>query len=316
MSSKQLQLVPARQRLLILAGAIIIFYVIVPQLGNFHRSLAFINDAQPSLLALSLIGSALSYVAAAGTYCLLALRPLKYLRTLVIQLAGMFVNRLLPAGIGGIGVNYLYLRKSRHSPTQAASVVAANNSLGIIGHVLLLAAFLLSLHNDLPGLQLRHINNMKLIAVIALLAGLLWVIFYKRYGQQLVRNIRAFLVQLLAYRHRPRRLTAALLCSMGLTLSNVLSLWFCVLAMHISLPFIAVLIVFSFGIALGTATPTPGGLGGVEAGLVAGLVIYHVDSAPALAAVLVYRLISYWLPLAVGAIAFIISQQRGYIKFK
>ena len=95
-------------------------------------------------------------------------------------------------------------------------------------------------------------------------------------------------------------------------MSNVLGLWFCVLAMHISLPFTAVLIVFSFGILLGAATPTPGGLGGVEAGMVAGLVVYHVDSSAALAAVLTYLLLSYWLPLIAGAAAFLYSQRRGY----
>ena len=60
-------------------------------------------------------------------------------------------------------------------------------------------------------------------------------------------------------------------------------------------------------------TPTPGGLGGVEAGLVAGLVAYRVASADALAAVLVYRLVSYWLMLAIGAAAFVIAERRGYL---
>jgi uncharacterized protein (TIRG00374 family) len=117
---------------------------------------------------------------------------------------------------------------------------------------------------------------------------------------------------LLAYRKHPFELKGALLSSMILTLCNVLSLYFCVLALHIALPFIAVLLVFSLGIALGTATPTPGGLGGVEAGLVAGMVAYHVASADALAAVLAYRLISYWLALVIGAGAFVVTERRGY----
>jgi undecaprenyl-diphosphatase len=256
----------------------------------------------------------MSYVAAAGNYCILAFRPLAYGRTLLIQLAGMFVNRLLPAGIGSISVNYLNLRQSRHNGAQAASVVAANNGLGIIGNSLLLVLLLIPLHDRLPPMQLGHIGDLKLIVpVIIVVAAILWAVFYTRYRKQLLRNLESFGHQLLAYRHRRRRLFFGLLCSIGLTMSNVLSLWFCILAMHISLPFIAVLIVFSFGMVLGAATPTPGGLGGVEAGLVAGLVAYHVDSAPALAAVLVYRLISYWLPLIAGAIALFISQRHGYL---
>ncbi len=313
MSKKTSPPAPVRKQLLILVGAVIVLYFIVPQIGSFRHSLKLAESAQTSLLLVSLAFTALSYVSAAGTYCLLAIRPLSYFHTLLIQLAGMFVNRLLPAGIGSISVNYLHLRQSRHNGTQAASVVAANNSLGIIGHMLLLSLLLLPLHSNLPGLQLHHINNKGVIAAITVVVLTAWTVAYRRYRRQIKRGVNAFLRQFLEYRHRPGQLLLALICSISLTLSNVLSLWFSVLAMHVSLPFIAVLIVFSLGIALGAATPTPGGLGGVEAGLVAGLVVYHVDSPAALAVVLVYRLISYWAPLLVGAAAFFYSQRRGYI---
>lgn len=317
MANKTLRLTPGRQQLLVLLMAGIVFYIVIPQLGNFRHSLVLVTKAQLNLLVISLACTGLSYVAAAGTYCLLAVHRLRYLRTLVIQFAGMFVNRLLPAGIGSISVNYLNLRQSGHTTTQAASVVAANNGLGIVGNLLLLVGLWLPFHSQLPGLQLGQAGNFVLfVASVIVVALILWVVFYQRYRAQLLRNVQSFGRQLLTYRHRPKRLLAGLCCSIGLTLSNVLSLWFCVLAMHISLPFIAVLIIFSFGMALGAATPTPGGLGGVEAGLVAGLVAYNVDSAAALAAVLVYRLISYWLPLAAGATALVISQRRGYLVVK
>lgn len=313
MSDKSSVLTPGRQHLLMLAAAIVILYIVVPQIGNFRDSLTLATDAQMSWLVLSVVFTTLSYVAAAGTYCLLAVRPLRYGRTLLIQLAGMFVNRLIPAGIGSISMNYLYLRRSRHTSVEAAGVVAANNSIGIVGHLLLMVTLLVPLHSHLPGLRLKHIAFLRPIAIITLLVIILWLLFYRRYRVRLAHGIEAFIKQFLTYRYRPGRLALALLTSVSLTMTNVLSLWFCVLAMHISLPFIAVLIVFSFGVALGTATPTPGGLGGVEAGLVAGLVVYHVDGASALAAVLVYRLISYWLPLLAGAMAFTISQRRKYI---
>lgn len=314
MSSKSLRLTPGRQQLLVLLVAGVILYIVLPQLGNFRHSLALAKHADLGLLAVSLVFTCLSYVAAAGNYCLLAIKPLSYARTLLIQLAGMFVNRLLPAGIGSISVNYLNLRHSGHTSAGAASVVAANNSLGIIGNLLLLIGLWVPFHESLSALRLGHINKTAtIVATVTVVALLLWIVFFNRYREQLARNIRSFGRQLLTYSHRKGRLIAALVCSIGLTLSNVLSLWFCILAMHISLPFIAVLIIFSFGVALGAATPTPGGLGGVEAGLVAGLVAYNVSGAVALAAVLVYRLISYWLPLAAGVAALLISQRRGYL---
>lgn len=314
MASRTLKLTPGRQQLLVLLVAAVIMYIILPQLGNFRHSLSLAKSARPDLLLIALLFTVMSYVAAAGNYRILAIYPLSYFRTLLIQLAGMFVNRLLPAGIGSISVNYLNLRQSGHNGAEAASVVATNNGLGIVGNLLLLAGIWLPFHNELPGLHLGHISKLVIVIVGAAVAALvLWLTFYTRYRRQLEHNIRLFGRQLLTYRHRRGHLLAALACSVGLTLSNVLSLWFCVQAMDISVPFIAVLIAFSFGVALGAATPTPGGLGGVEAGLAAGLVAYNVDGASALAAVLVYRLISYWLPLIFGAGALLVSQQRGYI---
>lgn len=316
MASKRLRLTPGKQQFLVLLIAAIIMYIALPQLGNFRHSFDLAEGANSNLLALAVVFTAMSYVAAAGNYWLLAKHRLSYFRTLLIQLAGMFVNRLLPAGIGSISVNFLNLRQSGHSGAEAASVVAANNSLGVAGNLLLLIGLWVPYHDNLPGLRFGHIDDALLwLAIISGAIILLWLIFYTRYRKQIAHNIRLFWRQLLSYRHRRGRLLAALVCSMSLTMANVLSLWFCVLAMHISLPFIAILITFSFGMALGAATPTPGGLGGVEAGLAAGLVAYGVDSAAALAAVLVYRLISYWLPLAVGAMALIVSQRRNYLTF-
>ena len=314
MADKPRGLTPGRQQLLVLVIAGIILYIALPQFGTFRHSLTLAKGAEPWLLAVSLMFTALSYVAAAGNYRLLAIHRLPYLRTLLIQLAGMFVNRLLPAGIGSISVNFLNLRQSGHSGAEAASVITANNGLGIAGNLILLAGVWLPFHDELPGLHTGHVSKIIILAAAIIAVVLVaWLVFYMRYKDKLRRNLRLFWRQLLTYRHKRGHLLAALTCSVGLTMSNVLSLWFCVLAMNISLPFIAVLITFSFGVAIGAATPTPGGLGGVEAGLVAGLVAYHVDSASALAAVLVYRLISYWLPLAAGGAALLISQRRGYL---
>lgn len=312
MANRRLALTPARGQLIALLLAAVALYAVIPQIGSFRHSLSLLPHARWRDLEAAILFTGLSYAAAAGTYTFLAVKPLWYARTLLVQVAGMFVNRLLPAGIGGISVNYLYLRRNKHSAAQAASVVAANNATGIVGNVLLVLALLPIAGDDLPPLQLWHIGNTKLILAIAAVSLAAWLIFYRFYRRQLLAGLRKFIGQFLAYRHRPGHLAGALACSLSLTLANVLSFWLCVSAMHITLPFLAALIIFSFGVALGTATPTPGGLGGVEAGMVAGLAVYHVEGATALAAVLLYRLISYWLPLIAGGAAFFYAQRRGY----
>jgi glycosyltransferase 2 family protein len=288
-------------------------YVVVPQLGSFHDSFQHLGDVRLRFVYGAIGFSMLTWVCAATTYYLLAVRPLMYRRTVLVQAATTFVNRLLPAGIGGIGANYAYLRKGRHTRVQAATVVAVNNSLGFIGHGLLLSGLILSTPLSLRSLQLPHLGH-GILAVIVVAVILLIIVLTRRGLRYKFRqDIGAFIRQLALYKRRRLRLGAALLSSLCLTFANVCCLWFSVLAVHGSLGLIPVLLVFTFGLAVGTITPTPGGIGGIEAGLLAGLVAYHLDASVALAAVLLYRLVSFWLMLALGGLAFTYVQRHDYL---
>jgi hypothetical protein len=55
---------------------------------------------------------------------------------------------------------------------------------------------------------------------------------------------------------------------------------------------------------------TPGGLGFVEAGLVGTLTLAGVPGSDALAATLLYRLASYWLPIPAGGVAYLLFRHR------
>jgi uncharacterized protein (TIRG00374 family) len=56
---------------------------------------------------------------------------------------------------------------------------------------------------------------------------------------------------------------------------------------------------------LGGLIPVPGGIGGVDAGLVGTFVLYKVPLASAASAVLAYRAIALWVPAVLGATAFV-----------
>jgi hypothetical protein len=55
---------------------------------------------------------------------------------------------------------------------------------------------------------------------------------------------------------------------------------------------------------------TPGGLGFVEAGLVGTLTLSGVPASDAVVATLLYRLVSYWLPIPLGGIAYLLFRRR------
>jgi uncharacterized protein (TIRG00374 family) len=76
-------------------------------------------------------------------------------------------------------------------------------------------------------------------------------------------------------------------------------------------PWSALILAWSVGVGAASFGITPGGLGVVEAALAAALVAAGVHSPKAVAAVLVYRLISFWLVDAVGWALYGATRKRG-----
>lgn len=80
-------------------------------------------------------------------------------------------------------------------------------------------------------------------------------------------------------------------------------LWATFHAFGFSPPITVILMGYLIG-QLGGLLPIPGGIGGIDGGLIGTLIVYGVPAAPTVAAVLAYRVILFWLPLLVGAVAF------------
>jgi undecaprenyl-diphosphatase len=75
----------------------------------------------------------------------------------------------------------------------------------------------------------------------------------------------------------------------------------------------AIAVVFLAGASIASAAHTPGGIGAVEAALVAGLTALGLASDVAVPAVFLYRLATFWVPVIPGWIGFTILQRREYI---
>lgn len=85
-------------------------------------------------------------------------------------------------------------------------------------------------------------------------------------------------------------------------------LWACFRAFGESPALTLVLMGYLIG-QLGGLLPIPGGVGGIDGGLIGVLIVYGVPAAAVVAAVLAYRLILFWLPLLVGGLAFILLRR-------
>ena len=92
---------------------------------------------------------------------------------------------------------------------------------------------------------------------------------------------------------------------------QVAVLWAGFRAFGVAPPLAVVTMAFFVGM-FGNLLPLPGGVGGVEGGMIAALVGFGVDAGQAVVAVLLYRGVTFWLPMIPGVIAYF--QLRGTVE--
>ncbi|MGH7241091.1 MAG: lysylphosphatidylglycerol synthase transmembrane domain-containing protein [Candidatus Saccharimonadales bacterium] len=287
----------------------LLLWLIARQHTSLEQALQTMQHANLQWLAVSVIAMGVSLLAAATVYVSLALKPLRFGRTVLVQAAGFCMNKLLPSGSGAAGTSFLYLRANRMTTAQAAPIVVLNNLLGFAGHFILFWVLLLLQPSVVTVLQVHDDTLAKsvelVLAAFVLLAGLSIVLRAK---------LGHFMEQLAPVLNRPAALAKALLASMGITLCYVLSLYASAHAVGTDLSMAGAIIALSGSVLATSVVPTPGGIGAAELGAYGGLVALGIDAKSALAAALLYRVCTFWLPLVFGSIAFFFVVRRGYLR--
>lgn len=298
-----------RHRLLIgsILGVSAVIYAVVGQLAGFRQAVQVLQSDTVGIFGLAVGCLVISWVAAATIYQLLSFRPLRFGRTILVQIASSGAGRALPAGIGSLGVSYLYLRRNGASEGIASSQVALNNGLGFAGHAILFSVLLFVI----PGQKLHLAFSAHWLVISGAIVGVaIGTILLWRYGRRWLRDVRGLVRQ---YRRQPWRIVGALGFSMVLTICNIIILWLAARAAGVPLSLLTAMLALTLGVAAQTATPTPGGLGGVEAGIVAVLVGNTVGLPNAIATALVFRLVTFWVPLLVGLPMLVLVSRRRFI---
>lgn len=274
-------------------------------------SLRIARGAELVWLVGALIAMALTFCIAAALYGVLALHRLRYPQTVLVELATAFVNRLLPAGLGGLGLNGVYLYKHTHTIAEATAVVSINNLIGMIAHLGLFFGALLLYPSVFKQFAVGlHIHIGWQAAVLSLLVMSCIVVLprMRRRAANFASNVWRSLCRL-----RTVDMLYALGLAVLLTSTYTTILYSVAHSLGVPLTPLRAFIVFSAGMLAGTATPTPGGLIGAEAGLFAGFVAYGASDATAGAAVLLYRLVTYWLPLVPGLFALLAARRHKMV---
>jgi len=297
----------------IIGGALAAYFVLT-QLSQVN----FVNvvtTAEWGWTGVALVAAGLSYVAAALMIKGFVPEPLPLGRTIMVQFAGSFVKLVAPAAVSTVALNTRYLQKRGIPPGQAVASVGASQLVGLGFHLMLLLFFAyLAGTTAAPSITPTRGLLIVLLAVAAVTVVVLGVPPIRRMITTRLRALFSGVVpRLLDVLQSPRKIMEGFSGILLLTLAFVICLHACVLAFGDEISFAAVAVVFMAGNAIGSAAPTPGGLGAVETSLVAGLTLFAVDPVAATPAVLLFRLLTFWLPVLPGWASFTWLQRHEAI---
>ncbi|SEH02776.1 conserved hypothetical protein [Nonomuraea solani] len=299
-----------RTLITIIASAIAAYIVLsqLSQVDVYH----VITTANWAWSGLALVASFVSFVAAALMLRGFVPEPLPLWRTVLVQFASSFVKLVAPAAVGGVAINTRYLQKRGISPSSAVASVGASQLIMLVFHIalLLLFAYITGSATTTSFTPSRGLV-VVLLAVAVLVVAVLGVPPLRRLVTVRMRKLFSnVLPRLLDVLQSPRKMIEAVFGTLMITIAFVMCLHACVAAFGGSLSFTAVAVVFLTANAIGSAAPTPGGLGAVELALVGGLVLAGVPKELATSAVLLYRLLTFWLPVLPGWASFTYLQRH------
>jgi undecaprenyl-diphosphatase len=299
---------------LALAGAAFAIHLLLPQVGELGRTIAAFQSVRWEWLIPAALGATLTYISAALALTATVEQPLAFLRTALVQLAGSFINRLTPAGIGGADLIERYLERAGVERPTAIAALATSMAATSLIHIpaLIVTATLLGM----SGVEPVHLPKYwHLLAASALGLAILGGIVLLRWpaGRRKLAPLAAAARGLLNLAKTPSRVIRLFTGAAGMIATDVFTLTVCLRAFGVSASLLKVLAVYLGGTAIASASPTPGGLGAVEAALVAGFTAVGLPAGPAVAGVLTFRLFTFWLPILPGFVAFRYLQRRQVV---
>jgi uncharacterized membrane protein YbhN (UPF0104 family) len=298
----QLDRVRPRTLITLLAG-VFAAYVLASQLANvsFSKLLAQANVGW-SLVALAC--SAATYLGATLAISGFVRERLNPVRTLLVQVAASFVILVTPAAVGGVALNVRYLRKAKLSSADAAASVGVTQvmSFAVFAVLVLVSAAIAGTSGAAKALTPPHWAYIALGA----LAGLALIVLALPAGRRVLFSrvgpvLSQVIPRLVDVAQRPAKLAQGVGGTLLITLAYILCLAASVRAVgDASVPLASIAVVYLAGNAAGSFIPTPGGIGAVETALSIALAGAGMAPAQAITAVLLFRTVSFWLPVLVG----------------
>jgi uncharacterized protein (TIRG00374 family) len=293
---------------------IVLVALLAPGLGEVRDRLA---DASPGWLVVAVAFEALSCASYVFMFRPIFCRRMSWRTSAEIAWSELAAGSLVPAsGAGGLALGAWILHRGGMAPEHIARRSVAfflvKSSVNFVAVAVLGTLMAIGLVGPHRSLLLTALPAALSVALIALVLGI------PRLGpgrdpgpeasklRRTVVTVRRALIRGTAEAVAVLRSRDVLVVvgAIGYWAWDNAVLWATFQAIGAHVPVSIVLMGYLIG-QLGGLLPLPGGVGGIDGGLIGTLVVYGAPAAATAAAVLAYRIILFWLPLIVGAIAFL-----------
>ena len=311
---------------LLLLGAI---YFLFPKLVGLGDALSRLDDADPLWIGVAIGFNVLAY----ATYIALfkavvggdALR-LRWVETYEINMAGVAATLLFSAGgAGGVALTYWALRKAGMVRREVARRMVAFVSLHYVFYPIALIVFGVLLRTGVMNGK----GSVELTIVPAAVAGLLLIVgvlvtlippdaedrlaryAHSERSRQWLRTAgkvpatlgEGFRFALSLFAH-PSRGGLAVIGAAGFWAFSIGVLWASFHAFGVHVPLAVVVQGYFLGMVANLFPLAPAGVGAVDAGMIGAFVLFGIPEETVFPAVLIFRLVSFWMPIPPGVFAF------------
>ena len=280
--------------------ALVAVWTLLAQL-DFQQVSTAVSQANGWWMLAALVFSVATYVGAGLTLVAFSPERLSLWRSTEVHLASAVVSLVAPAGVGGAAINLRFLNRKGVPTAVGVATVALVQVVQFIVTVVLLVV-LAAMTGQSTGLTLPSGWVLVAAGAVVVVAAVVLTIPRARTWAwaKIEPTYRQVWPRLVWVMSNPVRLAlgvgGALMLSLSYILSFSASLW----AFGYTVPFAVLAITYLASNTVGSIVPSPGGIGPVELALTAGLVAAGVPYGVALSTAIVYRLVTFWIPIPVG----------------
>lgn len=296
-----------------IVGFCVLVYSVWAGRHVLYDSFTEIKNANVLLICAAFFVAWFNFLWSALSYKLLAKNV--HLKTiLLVHIAASGPGRVIPGGAGHFSFGILYLKRQKYSLEQAVAIATINNVLGFTTNIMFFLPILLFKPNYLPDVSFAP-NTIYIglaLCTVLLVARVLYTKNRKLHKgadktkKEILKKARELV-------KNPGRFTALIATMAAQVVTHVTVLLLASYALGTGVSPLTAFVAMSSGVALGSLVPTPGGIGGVEAGLITSLLAFGLSSQDATAIALTYRSATYVQPLLPGILCYMYLRKKNLL---